>query len=270
MPTRRDHDTNEERWNNLILPLVPKGTTFLELGCNAGFYLRKAVDLGFKATGIEKSRKYFRHAVYWETNDPKGVKLIRADLNSYNFSASSVVLLANVHYWLTPLELGSIVSKLSRKALYCIVVGRHRKLPTHKSPCDINSIKKSFVGWIEGKSIKGKKHYSIIFKNPDIEEVDTGILFRCEQSEKRKRLISAFQKMIVGDNKEYIEYLKWRGFKGIRGWLRRRNKLIRSVKKHGIINPLNIYETRIIDGNHRLILAHTLGLKTVLRTTLLG
>ena len=52
MPTRsRRRNTHERRWRTFVKPLLPleDGTdrTFIELGCNAGFYLRKMKDRGY-------------------------------------------------------------------------------------------------------------------------------------------------------------------------------------------------------------------------------
>ena len=59
MPARRRYDTSQHRWDALIKPILPeKGghRLFVELGCNAGFYLRKASELGYQTIGVEKEQ----------------------------------------------------------------------------------------------------------------------------------------------------------------------------------------------------------------------
>ena len=66
MSQRRNRDTNEKRWKNLIEPLLPftdgNDRLFMELGSNAGFYLRKMSDLGFKTIGVEIEDEFVAHA----------------------------------------------------------------------------------------------------------------------------------------------------------------------------------------------------------------
>ena len=54
-----------KRWETLVEPLVPKDgkdRRFLDLGCNAGFYMTKAEELGYKAIGVEQEPFYINRA----------------------------------------------------------------------------------------------------------------------------------------------------------------------------------------------------------------
>ena len=56
---------HERRWRTFLEPLVPadgKDRTFLDLGCNAGFYMTKAEKLGYRAIGLERDADYIGQA----------------------------------------------------------------------------------------------------------------------------------------------------------------------------------------------------------------
>jgi len=263
MPTQRKKDTNEKRWKTFIEPLIHGGGVFTDLGCNAGFYCRKAVDLGFKANGVELNEDYFGHAKYWEQEEPKGVRITQGDMVDYDFPASNYVLMANVHYWLTPERLKILVKKLSERALNVVVVGRHNNHKTHYSASDFDSLQKTFKCFKIKKRVNGSKHYSVLFENPNLVELKTNEVFKNQQLAGSRRFYPSYKKLIeTGDSKEYSEYLKWRKFPD--KYLKKHTQLIESIKEKGIINPLKMQEDKVIDGDHRLIIANELGFDKII------
>ncbi|MFC1622319.1 hypothetical protein ACFL13_03000 [Patescibacteria group bacterium] len=299
MTPRRHSDTSEGRWNSLIEPLLPfrgEGRVVTDLGCNAGFYSRKLIDLGFKATGVEKNPMFVSHARYWEESDPKGLKIIEADLNEYNIPASHIVLLANVHYWLTPEQVSRLVKKLKKRALYVIVMGRYRtregavirgntKLAKMVSPCGIDALRDVFKGWWETKTIYGKgesyRYYSVIFKNPQLLEKDIEELTLWPPSMKYKGFSPALNKfidLVVSGEKfepsetDYFRYLKRRNFSEKDRRMEKRIHLVRSITKEGVKVPLGIGkvindvydENSIWSGDHRFVIAKRTGIKKLI------
>lgn len=277
MPFQRNRDTSQKRWERFIKPLFPmKEGLLVDLGCNAGAYARWATDLGFKAIGVEIDDEYLKHARYWEKNDPKGVKIIKADIGQYHLPACQIALLANVHYWLTELQLNKLIKKLKERALFVIVVGRHQTSDKHKSACDINSLRALFADFSEGKLILGGKFYSVIFKNPNLIERSVNEVFNNQPLVKSKRFLKSFSKLIDDDsdplNSDYYSYLKWRKFKNTRQLLWKRIDLIKDVRINGIKEPLLLgrmikgqYKKNILtDGDHRIIIAKKIGIKKVI------
>ena len=58
---------NEGKWDNFINPLLPRkhieDSTFMELGFNAGMFLKMAADYGYREViGVEKSKLVCRVA----------------------------------------------------------------------------------------------------------------------------------------------------------------------------------------------------------------
>jgi len=280
MPTQRNNDTSEKRWEGLIKPLLlglfGKGL-FVDLGCNAGFYTRRAMDLGFKAIGIEIDDEYIKHARYWEKNEPKGIEIIQADICEYDLPVCQVALLANVHYWLTELQLNKLTDNLRERALSVIVVGRNWKSDKHKSPCGIDALRALFHDFTEIKSVVGRKHYSVIFNNPGLIEKDVDEIFNNQPLTKSRKFLKSFNKLIDDDsdpfNSDYYGYLKWRRFNRPEKLLIRRIELIKEIRKNGIKTPLllgrldenGIYDkNRLTDGDHRAVIAKRLGFEKVI------
>ena len=283
MPTRRTNDTNEKRWHKFIKPLIegPIVGRMTDLGCNAGFYCRKFSDLGFKATGVERDPEVLRHNYWWEEHEPKGVRVVESDINDYSPSCSDYVLLANVHYWLTPAHLQTLVQKLNDRALNVILIGRYNTASVHKSPADLQFLRKLFRGWQEKRVIKGVKHFSVLFRNPTLISRSVDDLFTKQQFFKSSRFLPSYSRLIddilEGKNgnyqdSEYHKYLLWRGFKDSTELLKRHVDLVASIQQEGTKDPLLIgrvvngkYEPdRLVDGDHRLIVAKKLGIQNVI------
>lgn len=280
MPKQRTKDTNERRWCEFIKPLLPprKGL-FVDLGCNAGFYMRNAVDEGYRALGVEIDDEYVQHAHYWEKKDPKGVEIVQADISTYDIPACTVALLANVHYWLTPKQLARLIQKLQERACMVLVVGRNQLSPIHESPCDVDELRKQFIHFKEVTSIHGEKHYSILFKNPYIISVTVNTLWKYQQLSRSQWFVPAFSELIDDDSdplhSSYYRYLQRRIFTkkiDARATLLRHVALIKDVKRRGITRPLLLGRMkhgrysplRLDDGDHRLILAKKLGIQDVI------
>jgi len=279
MPQRRTEDTTEKRWENLVEPLVRKdGGVCIDLGCNAGFYSRKMVDKGFDVIGVEREPEFLAHARYWEEQDPKGVKIVEADINDYDLPCASVVILAQVHYWMTPEQIKALVDKLKRKAVDVIVVGSHVPLKAspdhpnarvHKSQCDLETLRGYFEGWDEMDVESDVQHFSMLFRNPTLFVMGVNDITR-EHKEKTDRLYPAFEKFVItvyspdlweytGD---YYDYLEWRGFDAYKT-MEKHVDLIFSILDDGIKEPLTLIDDCVIEGHHRLIIARQLGIKKV-------
>lgn len=277
MPTQRTRDTSEKRWERFIKPLLPKEKgLFVDLGCNAGFYARKAIDLGFKVIGVEIDEEYLKHARYWEENDPKGVEIVSGDIAEYDLPACQVALLANVHYWLVKTQLDKLMSGLRERALHVIVVGRHRRSDRHRSPCDLDPLRRLFQGFAEDGSIIGGKHYSAIFSNHQLAEMDVDTVFYNQPLVRSRKFLKSFSELIDDYsnpfNSNYYEYLKWRRFRDADRLLLKRVELIKSVCANGIKEPLLLgrmvngkYEKdRLLDGDHRIVLAKKKNIKKII------
>lgn len=284
MPTQRTQDTNENRWQNLIAPQIknPVGTV-QDFGCNAGFYCRKFVDMGLKAIGIEKNHVYIRHNRYWEAQDPKGVTLVESDIKDYTPFASEYALLANVHYWIAPKELEKLVAKLREKVAKVIVVSRYNSHRNHASRCDLQYLKELFSGWTMSEPVGSGKHFSVRFGNPDISIREVAGLIPHQQFIESRRFFPSYSELIDlilsgaefnPQETNYWTYLLWRGFPKPEIVFQDHVNLVKTMQG-GIQEPIIIGRIvdgkynplRLLDGDHRLIVAHKLGMETIICKT---
>ncbi len=81
---------NEGKWDNFIEPILPKKTqdqVFIDVGCNAGMFLRMAKDWGFRdVIGIEKNRTPIAHAKRYRDALNYKYKLLHWTIGSENLS----------------------------------------------------------------------------------------------------------------------------------------------------------------------------------------
>ena len=277
MPAQRRRDTSQRRWNTLIEPLIPpdgNGRRFLELGTNAGFYLRKAAEFGYDTWGVEKAERFLEQAKYWEAQEPRGVRVEYGDINDYDIPANFITLFANVHYWQTPEQVDRIVERLRDNALHVIMVSRHHRSERHLSDCTEPAIMEWFKDWELLDERRDSKFFSLIFKNPDLVEYDTINLFNIQPFTKSKKFLPAMREFVdlnisrrryTYNHTKYWEYCKWRGWKPRVNYHRTLRHKILMMERDGITRPLLVRENGLmVDGNHRLITAEYLGIPRVI------
>lgn len=277
VPARRRYDTSQHRWDTLIKPILPENgdhRLFLELGCNAGFYLRKASELGYQTLGVEKSDTFYKQAQYWEREEPIGVRIEHADINDYDIPVNYITLIAQVHYWLTPDELDRLMEKLWAKSLHVLVVSRHTKASVHKSDPRREAVMDFFKDWTFLMSCLNDKHYGLLFKNPTLREYETHNLYINQpfmRSQKFKDAFEAYIDLVLTKkrfnygNTDYWRYMRWRGFTQKLSRAQTHYRMIKSVKRIGLTDPLIIGDHGILtDGNHRLMIAERMGIKRII------
>lgn len=278
MPDTGRTDTSAYRWETLLAPLIPedgRGRLLVDLGCNAGFYCRQARDLGYMALGVERDPGYLGQARYWEAEEPKGVRLVEADLGDYDPPACFLALLCQVHYWLEPEALAALVARLRAKAAMVLVVGRHRGHARHASPADEETARQTFAGWQERGRTADAKHYGLLLRNHDLHEVHTAALFARQPFVHSPRFLPSFREYIdlvlsgkAFDPAEtaFAAYLRQRRFRHYAERLEHYRQMIVRVAGDGYLGSVLAARAdgQLRDGNHRLMIAERLGLEVVL------
>ena len=250
VPRRKDSKFyNEGKWDNFIAPLLPEDCsemTFVEMGCNAGMFLRLAKERGFnRVVGIEKdevahiaSRKYLR-GLKCELINERLTENFDYDL----IPSADVILLSNFHYWVFFPAFLQFVNMIRRKTRYVIIVSAKSRYKRHYPDSDITNIRKYFRLWEE------VKHISPISTATD--------------PRPREMFSSLFQseliRMPIGDIEEKMGRAGTAHYKGI----------MREIARHGYYypnkNPVQVRETgRIVDGSHRLATLRREGFKTAI------
>lgn len=268
---------HEARWRDLLAPLIdPDGRErkFVELGCNAGFYLRKAVELNYEhIIGIERDPEFVRQALEFEAP----VRIVQADIHEWEIPACHTALLACVHYWQTDDQIKNLLGRLRRKALHLVVMGKHRGQSL--TPPDRSSFLRKLRGWDVIDQRRTSRHWSLLLKNRNLYEADVEELYASQReaidwTDDGKDFFPAFEDyvglVLSGQyfdprRTRFARYLKTRKFRYRELMLQAYRDMVYSVQHDGILSPLVVYERRrVLNGNHRLAIAHLTGIKKVI------
>ena len=280
-----------KRWETLVEPLVPKDgkdRRFLDLGCNAGFYMKKAEELGYHALGVDSGGKTGSGYVF---KAPKDLNIIKGDINYYKPPTSFITLLACVHYWQTEEQVEALFRKLKGSTLNLVVMGRLKRHPRHVSGPD----KKTLIRELRGSSdlslggkwqlVDGRKNkiqYTALFKNPSLTEYDVDDLYHAtreyilEPGHGSHEFYPVFEdyvkRVLNGDDTEETPFLEWqkrvRKERYPKGECWRYRVMIKDIQKNGMTETLKVRGERgVIDGHHRIIILQALGIKRVICRT---
>lgn len=285
---------NEGKWDNFVKPLLPencKDMTFIEIGCNAGLFLRMASNHGFRdVIGYEKDVAVVYEGIkYRNLNNFKYIIFnlpIDDDFIHGRIPIADVVLISNMHYYIDLNSWIKYIDWLKSKTAYCIIVSRHLRNKKHWMPGgEPEDIKRYFKEWrladdIPGISTVGDPHprelFSFLFKGnlnrTQISEI------KCHQHTPMAKAKIKLAEEIANNDKCDFEnsdyYREWEkrkpewGREGIYNFVKDKVKKMYSVKECGLIDPILIHrDGKLADGGHRLEIIRALGYKSVLTRT---
>jgi len=276
---------HEQRWKNLVEPLIDKDgkdRTFLDLGCNAGFYMLKAEGLGYKTIGVEGETRGFRGTI---EQAPEHLNIIRGDINYYRPHAAYLTAMLCVHYHQTPEQIEALFHNLSYTTCNLLVMGRHEVKPKwgiKTRPDKKYLMEKLGGGWKLLGERSWKKFYTVLVRNPRFQEVSVDDLYEKTReyvsktpklNRKLYTFVPAFEDFVrraiedINFNPEgcdFMKYLKTRRFRYKLGRCWVYKVMIEEIRKSGIQTPLTTVNGRIFDGYHRMIILRELGIKRVM------
>ena len=166
----------EGKWNNFIAPLLPdERQTFIEIGCNAGLFLKLAMDTGFsRAIGVDSSTQRMRQAQqYREANGYTYSLLHRqvgVDFDPDELPLADVVLFSNVHYYFPIGVFSKLVDRLRSRTLYCIVVSARANRRSGAARHYLESVRGYFGDWQEMGMVgdfRGEKNKEVLMAEGD-------------------------------------------------------------------------------------------------------
>ena len=276
---------NKGKWDNFILPLLPdscEDMTFVDVGCNAGLFLKYAKDYGFgKVIGIDSDKGAITKALQYRNENKGNYTIIEgtAEKSIDNLPIADVTVLANIHYYMDVSDWFNYIDKLISKTRYVIIVtDEARGNPIHKVSASRESIYDYFKAWkiINEISISGFKDphprllRSFIFRSPlldrvFIDELDNG---NAQQRDFYAELDNGIDPLKTGYGKRMKNYRlvekrqRWTEVRYI-DYMYERKALYESIKEKGLLRPIIIKGTRIVDGNHACEIMRHLGYKSV-------
>jgi SAM-dependent methyltransferase len=287
---------NEGKWDNFIAPLLPEDCsemTFVEIGCNAGLFLRLATERGFsRVVGVEADKNAYRTAIKYRDSLGMSYRIHHALVGEqFNFDllpAADVVLMANVHYYMTIPQFIYVLDHLIHKVRRCIIVSIHR--PRSKfwlAGRDLSAVRGKFAEWQEVSYVptveaEGDPHprpmYSVAFDSKIARISIEGV-----------RALQEYHLADAKVSKDFINKCLHRIFdvrstryyhRELRTDLRRsphpgqpdafervqvKKGLIRDIRDNGMKEPILIdSDGKLLDGVHRLLTLEVMGCKTIL------
>lgn len=273
---------NKGKWDNFVLPFLPDDCsemTLIDMGCNAGLFLKLAEDKGFnKVIGVDKAGEAFRRAVaYRERNGGKYelrfeyLQKCLADL-----PMSDYTVLAHSHYYFPMNDWSDYLAKISLKTEHCIIVTSPKvSKPKYASSrrVDVRNYFKHWdeVGYVPRLSREGdplpRRTSSLCFKSPSIERVPLDSI-NCNSRFGGKSYWKQLDDGINPKDTHYHKYVtrrqkRW-SEKEVEKYIVDKEQLYESVKAKGILYPSSVdSKNNIIDGGHRYCIAEHLGHKSI-------
>jgi hypothetical protein len=299
---RRDSNFfNEGKWHNFIEPLLPKDRiedrTFIEIGCNAGLYLKMATEYGFRHVwGVEKDTETYEAAIQYRDANGMDYRLLNRtvgeDFSFEELPVADVVLLSNMHYYIHMADFVPFLDKLFHKTIYCIVVSRHMREKKHGYPRpEEEHIRLLFKEWdimrtrqTSTQMIEGDPHprrvYGMLFRSKlqrqDIADYTTRTQKYIKQQEYID-MVNAGQPLVFEGTENWRYWKtrkqeeknpksKYRWTDGqIKDHLRHRYGLVKSLIEDGMREPVLVWPDRKgIDGGNRAQILKLLGHNSII------
>lgn len=260
------------KWDNFVSPHLPKdcsGLSVVDMGCNAGLFLKLAQDRGFeKIIGVDSDPTAVKNGREWCAGNGGGYEIIEEKIEKVinELPIVDYTILSNLHYYFTINDWMDYLDKLRLKTRYVIIVTAQKN---HVNRCwasaDVPSIRNYFKEWKEVSFVDElpleddpdpRQLWSLCFESPLLSKVEMGTL------DSSNHVQDAFWGEIE-DGKHYTETRYYRILKKYRAkwgkerlhqWLEERLRVYADMKKNGQKIPILIDHfnpTRIVDGNNR-------------------
>ena len=277
---------NQGKWDNFILPFLPNDCSemsLVDMGCNAGLFLKLAEDKGFDAIGIDSNANAIKRAVVYKERVSGCYDIQRRymDRSINHLPVVDYTILANSHYYFDIDKWLDYVNKLQIRTRYCIIVTTEKHRVFCKASSDLSDIRSYFKNWSEVGFLnelplvndpKPRRLWGLCFKSPVIDRVTIDSLDNGNRQQS-----GFYAELDKGRNplrtRYYARLKSYRLIEKRQPWKHERivehinhiAELYDDIKHYGMKDPIIINSTnRILDGNHRCAIMKHLGFKTIL------
>ena len=292
---------NEGKWNNFIAPLLPEDCTdqtFVEMGCNAGLFLKLAEDRGYRnVVGIEKDRTPVKEGLRYRDSIGYNYKILKRTLGGKfgengNFNidelpVADITVMSTFHYYIHINSWIKYLDRLKTKSIYCLLVSRPRMKRLHwMAYSSHEALKEYFADWeevglINPISRKGdpapRVLFSVLFKQSILERIlIDDIIIRDKVDDTMYLAMRNLAKQVINNRNidpfmtdyynawEQRKKGRW-SIKQIRKFVQDKFNMMIDVMDNGIKDPLIIQsDGKLSDGGHRLEILRALNYKSVI------
>lgn len=277
---------NEGKFDTFVEPFLPadcKERVFVDMGCNAGIFLKKAEDRGFETViGIDSDSEAVQRALGYRKLNGGKYHIIQREMERVidGLPMADVTVLANAHYYFLIGDWLEYLDKLRLKTKYCIIVTAQKRAQVSMAASDVKGVQSYFaqdweqVGEVLEPSLTDDPHprrlWGLCFKSKHIDRVLIDSLdngnhvqddFYRELDEGKPYTDTKYYRIIrkyrLEDRKDWTEDKLHEFFKG-------KVDLYNSVKQYGLLSPIVVNPTgRVLDGSHKCRMWEHLGHKFV-------
>ena len=147
---------NKGKWDNFVAPFLPESgqdLSLVDMGCNAGVFLKLAEERGFDPViGVDSNTEAIERGEQWRDQNGSNYKFINSDIKDCIDKLPMVdyTVLANAHYYFTINDWMDYLDQLQYKTRYVIIVTAEKQ---HINRCwasaDVPSVRNYFKNWEE-------------------------------------------------------------------------------------------------------------------------
>ncbi len=246
---------NEGKWTNFVLPHIKetgKDMTFIDMGCNAGLFLKLASDAGFgHVIGVDSDEEAVKKGVEWRNKNNYAYKFLLSTMEKAidEIPASDYIVFANSHYYMTINDWLDFLDKLQYKTRNCIIITAEKR---HLNRCwasaDVTDIRRYFKGWEETSFVdelpltgaNPRRLWSMCFKSPHIERVPIDSLD--SSNHVQDEFYGELDKGVEYHSSRYyrilVKYRKSWGVERLDNWMEERIAVYNNIKENGLRKPI--------------------------------
>ena len=186
---------NEGKFDNFVNPLLPDDCTdqtFVDMGTNAGLFLKRAKDKGYRnVVGIEKDSTPVTEGLRYRDSIGYDYKLLKrclgdnygkkGDFNIDEMPMADITVMSTFHYYIYINIWLEYLDRLRSKTRQVLLISRPRMKRMHwRAYSSLEALQGYFsdweqVGYLDGPPQEGDPHprnlFTVLFESPLLERV---------------------------------------------------------------------------------------------------
>ncbi len=217
---REEIDDRIEGSDEIVFEKIPiREMTFVDIGCNAGLFLKLAEDKGFgKVIGVDFDEEAIKKGLAWRDKQGKKYRMLHTRMEDCidKLPIADYTILANTHYYFTINDWLDYLDKLQYRTRFCVIVTAEKRA---KQLCwastEVSDIRGYFkawneVGFVDTLPLEGdpmpRKLWGMCFKSLFIERVSIDSI--SSRNTQQHGFYSDVDKGIPYDKTEYWKFHK--------------------------------------------------------------